>query len=275
MNLVIPAFAGSLAGLGAYKMYSLSRINGEPTERIPHNLSIIMPTLNEEHHIRGALESLKTQSLLQCDCRDGNRVDEIIVVDSDSSDNTAELARLYGCKVVTAPMGKLTARNIGTANAHGDIIVSVDADTLYPKNWLFLLCRHFNNPEVAAVAGSTYFYDSPHFAYKFMRSIGNMSGGLVMMMPGQNSAFRKDAFLNVGGLNDAVNQQNIWSTWMEEEFAFPRRLSTQGKFVFDHQAVVFTSPRRYQCDANKSQYCEDISGIYGEREMSMRMAIRQ
>jgi len=272
-SLPVIAFAGTLAGLGGYKMWAVSKLDGRPTEKIPHNISIVLPSLNEAANIQDTLESLRMQTLFTCDCRNGNRSDEIIVVDSGSNDRTVDIAKVYGCRVIeNVPRGKLTARNIGTTKASGDIIVSCDCDTIYPPNWLFLITRHFNNPKVVAVSGATYFNGKTYAMY--LRAVANILGQGLMFMQGQNSAFRKDVFLDVCELNENINQQNIWSVWMEEEWGFPRRLAQHGKFVFDHQAVAFTSPRRYQC-VPKEGYCSEISGIYGEREMALRMNVRQ
>ncbi len=50
-------------------------------------LTVIIPTFNEAHYIEGALHSVKF-------------ADEIIVVDSFSTDRTAEIAKSHSCKVI-------------------------------------------------------------------------------------------------------------------------------------------------------------------------------
>ena len=58
-------------------------------------ISIIIPARNEENNLPILLKSLKKQSL---------QPDEILVVDDDSEDETATIARKYGARVVQFPV---------------------------------------------------------------------------------------------------------------------------------------------------------------------------
>ena len=80
-----------------------------------------MITKNEEKNIRRCLESLRW-------------VDEIVVVDGESTDKTVEIANSYGAKVINhAFEGDFgTERNIGNENATGDWILALDADEVMP-----------------------------------------------------------------------------------------------------------------------------------------------
>jgi len=111
-------------------------------------VSIIIPTLNEEELIADCLQSLRNQSFKDF---------EIIVIDGGSTDRTVEIAKEYTDKVILAPDSKIgEARLIGVKEASGNIIVSTDADTVHPPFWLQNLVRHFNDPEVVAVGGAIY-----------------------------------------------------------------------------------------------------------------------
>lgn len=95
----------------------------------PIRISVVVPAFNEEHYVAAALESLQGQ-----ECAPPY---EIIVVDNDSSDDTAAVARRYGVTVLHEPQpGVCAARQRGTAAARGDIVVSTDADTVHPSDWL-------------------------------------------------------------------------------------------------------------------------------------------
>ena len=73
-------------------------------------------TLNEEHNIAEALQSLSW-------------ADEIIVVDSQSTDRTVELARRYTDRVFIRPWpGYSAQKNFAASQAQHDWILSVDAD---------------------------------------------------------------------------------------------------------------------------------------------------
>ena len=75
-------------------------------------ISVIMPVRNGSNYIREALESLLAQ---------GCRL-EILVVDDGSEDNTAAIAREYGCTVLShgTSMGPVAAKNTGLQAASGD-----------------------------------------------------------------------------------------------------------------------------------------------------------
>ncbi|SEJ47094.1 4,4'-diaponeurosporenoate glycosyltransferase [Bhargavaea ginsengi] len=90
------------------------------------SLSVIIPARNEAHRIGPLLESLMDQ--LYPDM-------EVIVVDDDSSDRTAEIARIAGARVLrsaSAPdgtAGKSAACWMGAAAANGELFLFLDADT--------------------------------------------------------------------------------------------------------------------------------------------------
>ena len=91
-------------------------------------LSIVIPAFNEERVIEDCLESISTSLV-------GNHDDEctaeIIVVDNNSTDRTAELARQAGAVVVFEPINQIgRARNAGAEAATGEWLLFLDADSL-------------------------------------------------------------------------------------------------------------------------------------------------
>lgn len=85
-------------------------------------LSVIIPTINEEHNLRTILPLLKQYT------------DEIVIVDDGSTDNTLTVAGDFGCKVVNRKkkMGVGSAVYDGVHAALGDIIAIMDADHSHP-----------------------------------------------------------------------------------------------------------------------------------------------
>jgi glycosyltransferase involved in cell wall biosynthesis len=87
-------------------------------------LSFIVPAHNEEHELGRALASIRAAADA------AKRPYEIVVADDGSTDRTAAIARAAGAEVV--PLNRrhiAAARNAGAAEARGDVLFFVDADT--------------------------------------------------------------------------------------------------------------------------------------------------
>jgi len=232
-----------LTTLTAYKALT-SKVNDETAEvHEPPSTSIILCTLNEEGFIENALKSLENQNIL----RDYPESFERVVVDSNSDDDTVAIAEDYGWTVLQAPRGKLNARHLGVEKAKGQVIVGVDADSLYGINWLNLLLRHFKNSRVVGVIGPRIgnpeegIIQAGISVWLSLIDLGPIAG---FRMPGQNCAFRKEAYYKVGGFNLDIDQTNMHEMVREEEIRFPWKLRQIGIVVVDVEATVFTSMRR-------------------------------
>jgi cellulose synthase/poly-beta-1,6-N-acetylglucosamine synthase-like glycosyltransferase len=87
-------------------------------------LSFIVPAHNEEHELPGALRALRAAADA------AGQPYEVVVVDDDSSDATAEIATAAGARVLRVHRRQIAAvRNAGAAVARGDIFFFIDADT--------------------------------------------------------------------------------------------------------------------------------------------------
>jgi glycosyltransferase involved in cell wall biosynthesis len=87
-------------------------------------ISFIVPAYNEEAELPATLRAI-LKAAVNVGCRY-----EIVVVDDASTDDTAELARQFGARVVSISRRQIAAaRNAGARVARGDIFIFVDADT--------------------------------------------------------------------------------------------------------------------------------------------------
>jgi glycosyltransferase involved in cell wall biosynthesis len=94
-------------------------------------VSVIIPTLNEQHGIEKTLSSIPT-SYLRTNL--GYEL-EVIVVDGESDDSTVDIATRMGAKVIVENRrGYGRALKTGFAAANGQIIVTIDADNTYPAS---------------------------------------------------------------------------------------------------------------------------------------------
>lgn len=265
----------AIGGAGATSLFSYftNKLYGNMTDSVYNSyarvhkpagiVSIIIPAFNEEDYIGATLRSILSQNVIL------KHPDyfECIVVNNDSTDRTAEIAKQY-CQVIYAPRGKLNARHVGIKHAVGDIIISCDADCYYPPNWLNLLIRHFHKPEVVAVRGTVLYQGNMIFRLfeVWKTSILHFTKNVLH---GANSAFRRDAYFKVGGFDLSTNQLSIQEMLVEEQLVFLAKLRTLGEVVFDLQASCFTSTRSagrqtvIEQRISKSKYYQEVA--QGER----------
>jgi glycosyltransferase involved in cell wall biosynthesis len=93
-----------------------------------HTVSVVIPCYNEEEGVRITLADMPSV------------VDQVVVVDNNCSDRTAEVAAAMGARVVreTKP-GYGAAYKAGFSAATGDIIVAMDGDATYPRGFIPVL----------------------------------------------------------------------------------------------------------------------------------------
>lgn len=108
-------------------------------------ISIIIPCLNEEQAIGEVLKAVPSF------------VDEVVVVDNDSSDRTREVALSHGAKVVQESIrGYGRAYKKGFALATGDIIITLDGDHSYPIDALSYLLEAYDHLGVEFLSASRF-----------------------------------------------------------------------------------------------------------------------
>jgi rhamnosyltransferase len=112
------------------------------------SISMVIRCLNEEQHIGRLLAGLERQS---------RRPNEIVIVDSGSTDATLDIAARYDTKIVHIKPQEFSfgrALNVGCAAATGDVLVFASAH-VYPlyDSYLDLLTAPFADPRVALTYG--------------------------------------------------------------------------------------------------------------------------
>lgn len=122
--------------------------------------SIIIPAKNAEDTIARCLGALRNIDYPTDDY-------EIIVIDDDSSDDTAEIARSFGVRVISANCTSIAqVRNLGVSHAKGEMIAHLDSDMLPGPNWLKKADWHYNN----GFKGAIHFPDrAPEDSTRFAR----------------------------------------------------------------------------------------------------------
>ncbi len=199
-------------------------------------LSVVIPAFNEEKFLPKALQSLVRQNFLNF---------ELIVIDNNSSDRTAEIAESFGARVVAeSRQGVGFARQKGFESARGQIIAATDADASLPVNWLSTIVKEFQKDQKLVAFGGLYnLYSGSMFARFIIRYFVSifwridkfMSGSWPL--PGINFAVRKTAFLQIGGFNTALK--------IGEDVDLSLRLAKIGKVVLHPEFRVLESGRRF------------------------------
>ena len=198
--------------------------------------SVVVPAYNEAAYLGRALDSLRHQDY------DGTY--EIIVVDNNSTDSTAAIAARHGVRVVSeSQQGVCAARQRGFDSARGEIIISTDADTTQPREWLRTIDARFaGSDQIVAVAGPCRYQNPSWWAKAYPTLLFGLVAavyaltGFVFYVSATNIAVRRSAF---PGYDLKLTQGG-------DELDLLRRLRRRGLVSWEPQNVVTTSARRLQ-----------------------------
>lgn len=179
------------------------------------NISVVIPAYNEADTIASCLTALVSQ------IKPG---DEVIVVDNNSSDATAEIVRRYSEKqasvrLISEPQqGVQFARNRGFDEAKGDIFGRIDADTIVSAGWIEAVRAYYSLPEnekIGVASGRTGYYDLPfqgmtefftdmftHGANQKLAGTHSIHGANMSLRRSTWEAIRSEVCMNFGIMED-------------------------------------------------------------------------
>lgn len=213
-------------------------------------ISVIICSYNRANYIVQALKSLSAQSLPKSTF-------EVIVVDNNSTDNTAEVCDEYikentglnAYYLTETQQGSSFARNTGAKHAHGEILVFMDDDAVARVDFLEKISAFFEkHPEAGGLGGRIiplYIPDEPKWMSHFVSSlVGNFhySNELTIFSEDKyplesNMAVKKSDFDTIGGFNE--NLPGVKGTLRiggeGKDFFF--RLKKMGKPIFYDPSV--------------------------------------
>jgi rSAM/selenodomain-associated transferase 2 len=187
-------------------------------------LSIIIPTLNEEESIRETLDSLKIFNN-----------SEIILVDGGSNDRTILIAQNYAVKILHSTPGRGKQLQIGGNEAQGQYLWFLHSDTIPSPDTVRQMMDVLKNP--AVVGGNfTIRFDGQRLAAKFLtwlypnlRKLGLIYGDSAIFV-------RREFYEKIGGIKPFP---------IFEDLDFVERLKKEGEII-TLPAVVTTSSRRFE-----------------------------
>ncbi len=212
-------------------------------------VSIIVPTYCEEENIEWCLRSIKKQRLEKGDI-------EIIVVDSNSLDNTKAIAEKYADRVLNIQdRGVSKARNVGVRKAKGEILLFLDADTILDSNFITQMLASFADSKVVCVSGFVAGLERlgvidnlfKFFHYNLLNRIAALTARLGFpLFPTVCCGCRKSVFQEVGGFDESLA--------IAEDIAFSLKMGKVGKCLVSKEAKAYTSLRRVKKNGMMKNY---------------------
>lgn len=189
------------------------------------NISIIIPTLNEEKVIDRTLSALVEDPLL-----------EIIIADGGSADQTVALSEKKKVRIITGPPGRGRQLNCGAKAATHDILLFLHCDTALPENFQSQIHDILAQPKTVAGAFRLKI-DDPAALFRLIELGANLRSTWLQLIYGDQALFMKrDTFFKAGGFPEQP---------LLEDVALIRKLKYQGRIVTASSSVA-TSSRRWR-----------------------------
>lgn len=227
------------------------------------SVSIVIPVYNEAAHIAACLEAIATQSV---------RPYEVVVVDNNSSDETAAIAASYDFVTVLREkrQGVIHARDTGFDYAAGDIIGRIDADTVMAADWVETVRRIFEDAAIGAVSGRATYHDMAwsrllNTIDLRIRSYLAQTLGDEVAMQGANMAIRRSIWQNIrhdvcreGGMHEdldlsvhtnAHGYKVVFDPSLVAALGYRQAESSFGAFI----RYIILSPKTYARHGLRSQ----------------------
>jgi len=200
-------------------------------------ISFIIPCYNEEQFIRDCVRSIKEDT-------QGMPNIEIIVIDNNCTDATADIARDEGAIVISEEQkGVVFARQRGYLESKYDLIANIDADSRIPLGWTKTALRTMSDESVVAVTGPLIYDDASlklRFAVRLYYYLAYISCLLIgVFLQGGNCLIRKSALDELGGYDTSV-------AFYGEDTMTAKRLERYGKIKFNMKLNLFSSARRLE-----------------------------
>ncbi|MGI8551319.1 MAG: glycosyltransferase family A protein, partial [Dehalococcoidia bacterium] len=222
----------------------------------------MVPAFNEELWIGRCLDSLARQETRYSY--------EVIVVDNNSSDGTAEVAASHpGVRVVREQrQGLVPSRQAGQSAATGAVVAHTDADSELPPDWIERIGRAFEQrPELVLASGPMSFANAPRLV-RFVQTLLNWATLIWWLLTrrlgvvnGCNFAVRATALAEAGGFALEMPETG--------DSRILSLLKSRGSVRLLRGAAVHTSARRFRGQGVLHVYLfyflEQLGSVFGRR----------
>ncbi|MEH3046204.1 MAG: glycosyltransferase [Sphingomonas adhaesiva] len=199
------ARALALTGLALWRRGREQAPAGAP-HLVPNFVTVLIPAFNEARVIEASVRRILASR--------GPRIEVIVIDDGSTDDTSAVVAAAFGIdprvRLLTLENGgKARALNIALAQARGDVVIALDADTQFEEDTIAKLARWFADPAIGAVAGNAKVGNRTTLIARWQaleyvtaqnlerRALAAL--GAVTVVPGAVGAWRRTALDAVGG----------------------------------------------------------------------------
>lgn len=200
-------------------------------------ISVIVPAYNAESVLADCLHALVEQEYPR------DRY-EILVVDNNSQDRTAEIIRKFPVTSLskTDQQSSYAARNAGVAKAAGEILAFIDADCVADGHWLANAVELFRDPTVGCVAG--HIGNTPpvtvvqEYLLDVLAQTDFLTNPFLPYAVTANVFYRKDVFDRIGPFEGA------WISGGDADLAWRMQLKTPYRLTYCESATINHTHRR-------------------------------
>ena len=203
-------------------------------------VSIIVPVYNGEKIIGECIESLLNQTYPKDKY-------EIIIVDNNSKDRTAEIIKKYPVKYLLEDkiQSSYAARNKGVKHAKGEILAFTDADCIVSPQWLENGINEFlKDDRIGCVGGKSLSYQPSNQVEEFLLKkggIGAINGPLtsypIPFFPTLNVFYKKEVFKKIGLFDTTFYSGG------DVDFCWRMQFFTDFKLAFAPEAIIYHKER--------------------------------
>ena len=222
---ILMSIVWMVGGLYFFCRRELGKSKTPPELEVTPLVSVFVPAHNEERDIADAVRSIYANRYRHL---------EVIVINDASTDHTQEvleglMEEYPSLKILRMEknLGKANGLNLALAMSHGDIIVTLDADSVLDEYAIEWAVWHFNNfPRVGAVTGNPRVRNRTSLLGKIQTAeyasvIGLIKRtqriiGKVMTVSGVVAAWRRKAIIDAGLWDSTAITDDIEMTWKLE-----------------------------------------------------------
>lgn len=220
------------------------------TEGHDNKISAVIPTYNRSHTITGAIKSIQDQSY---------QVDEIIIVDDASTDDTRQTIRSidddrirYFC--LEQNKGAAGARNYGVSQARHGLIAFLDSDDTWHSDKIEKQIKLYQDDTSLRLIYTAYerIYDSSRQIYPDLSGNTQLDGDMLSQILYENTVgtptilIEKSLFEEIGGFDEGLRSLEDWDLVI--------RAAKRTRFGFVPEALVDALYMNDGVTANMDQY---------------------